>query len=217
MRKVTCTSPPAMPRPSVVALLALLLVGGSARADIIPPSTEGCKGKRAGDACTFEGREGTCRRVSGAKELSPVRLPDGHAARGETSYNYLDCETTATAFQNWMVAFLWTCALELPVYVALLRRRLRKWWATPALTLALNTVTHPALWFVLPRLEPHAAWAGAEAAVVVVEGLLAAGALWLWPAGSGPRPKPRVALGWGLGAALLANILSASVGKLILR
>ncbi len=111
---------------------------------------------------------------------------------------------------------MWTSALELPVYAFLLARRFESWWATAALTLALNTITHPALWLLAPLWESSAAGAvAAEAVVVVVEGLLIAGVLSLRTRDNRSRPPARAALGCGLGAAVLANLVSALVGFLI--
>ena len=115
-----------------------------------------------------------------------------------------------------MVAFVWTSALELPVYALLLARRFESWWATLALTLALNTITHPALWLLAPLWASSTAGAvAAEAVVVLVEGLLIAGVLSLRASRSRPRPPARAALGRGLGAAALANLVSALVGLLL--
>ena len=115
-----------------------------------------------------------------------------------------------------MVAFVWTSALELPVYAVLLARRFDSWWAPVALTLALNTTTHPALWLLAPFWKSSAAGtAAAEAVVAVVEGLLIGGLL-SWRAREHlSRPPARATLGCGLGAAMLANFVSALVGLLI--
>lgn len=106
---------------------------------------------------------------------------------------------------TWPVAFAWTCALELPVYAVVLGRRFPRWWFAGVLSLALNTVTHPALWFVFPRFDPPAAWfLSAEGSVVAVEGLLAAAAL--------RSRAPGRALALGFKASLAANVTSATFG-----
>ena len=68
----------------------------------------------------------------------------------------------------WLAAFAWTVALELPIYVIL--TRFRRWWAPVALTLGVNALTHPLLWYALPRVEPFALFVlYGEAFVIVVE------------------------------------------------
>ena len=106
----------------------------------------------------------------------------------------------------WLVAFLWTVALELPIYVAILRKRFTAWWAPCLLTLGVDLVTHPTLWYVVPRFEPYETWVlVSEIGVVLVEGLLVAAALRL-------RPTPLRALGLGMWASLAANAFSTVVG-----
>ncbi len=41
-------------------LLAALLLGSSARADVAPPETTPCQGKTAGTACVYNNGAGTC-------------------------------------------------------------------------------------------------------------------------------------------------------------
>ena len=74
---------------------------------------------------------------------------------------------------TWLAAFAWTLACELPVYVAL--TKFRAWWAPIVLTFAVNGLTHPLLWFVVPRAEPF--WLFVlygEAGVIAVEALVLA-------------------------------------------
>jgi len=66
------------------ALFGLLLVAGSARADVIPPTAESCRLKSPGEACTFQGRRGVCREVSNGRPR-----PDG--SWSGSSYSFLDC------------------------------------------------------------------------------------------------------------------------------
>lgn len=66
------------------ALVGLLLVAGSARADVIPPTAESCRLKSPGEACTFEGRRGVCREVSNGGRPGPDGSWSG-------SYSFLDC------------------------------------------------------------------------------------------------------------------------------
>lgn len=108
---------------------------------------------------------------------------------------------------RWLLAFLWTLALELPVYALWLAPRLRSAAATCGLVLAINAITHPLLWFVMPRPASYAAYlAIGESGVVVLEAALIAGVL---------RRHPRPV--WiAIGASLSANALSTAVGMLIL-
>ena len=84
-------------------------------------------------------------------------------------------------WDGFPLGFALTCVIELPAYLAgfaalgWLRPtgRLRV-PAVLALGLAVNLVTHPALWFVAHRLDGVAALGSAEIGVVVVEGLLMA-------------------------------------------
>lgn len=104
---------------------------------------------------------------------------------------------------NWLAAFVWTLALELPVYGHALRGQPGPAWLPLAVTGALNLATHPALWLALPPAAPLALLLAAEAIVVATEGLLLGRLL----------GEPR-ALARGLAAALAANSLSAVVGLL---
>ena len=109
----------------------------------------------------------------------------------------------------WLVAFIWTVALELPIYVLFLRRRFKAWWAPCLLTLAVDVVTHPALWYVVPRFEPHEAWlALAEGGVVFVEGVLVALAL---------SRRPSASDVWdAMSSSLAANAFSTEAGLYML-
>jgi len=106
----------------------------------------------------------------------------------------------------WARAFLATNLWEGAVHQLLLggavpRPRLFAW------TLLLNTVTHPALWYVVPRFEPFWAWTLiAEIGVAATESVL----LGLLLARDG-HDRP-----WRTGAvvAVLANVLSTIVGLL---
>jgi hypothetical protein len=70
----------------------------------------------------------------------------------------------------WLTAFAWTIAFELPVYVAL--TKFRAWWMPVVFAFAVNALTHPLLWFVVPRVGPF--WLFVlygEAGVIAVEAL----------------------------------------------
>jgi hypothetical protein len=115
--------------------------------------------------------------------------------------------------QLWLLAFVWTNALELPIYTLVLQRRFRRWWSVVALTLALNAVTHPALWFVAPQFQPFWLYAlVAEAAVITVEAAMVAAVLAAVDRRAGVR---RPVIGIAAGAAAAANIVSAVVGGVI--
>ena len=108
---------------------------------------------------------------------------------------------------TWLEAFVWTCALETPVYVLLLRRSFAAWWAPVALSVTLQLATHPLLWRLYPKEAGLPAFLAAEAAVALAEAV--AVSLLLRRKG---RPR---AFATGLTAGVLANALSAAVGRLL--
>jgi hypothetical protein len=108
----------------------------------------------------------------------------------------------------WLFAFVWTLAIELPIYTIVLARCFQARWAVVVLTLAVNLATHPALWFVLPRSWPHDIAIG-EAAVVVVEAALVAIVL-------GQRVPLSQAVPRAVAAALLANAASYLAGLVLI-
>ena len=98
--------------------------------------------------------------------------------------------------EGWLSAFAFTQLVEVPLYtVALRRRRGAGLWALGA-----SALSHPVVWFLLPRLP----WGGRYWLYVGVAEAFAVGAeaLYLRALGVG-RP-----LGW----ALLANGASAGLG-----
>ncbi|WP_375769113.1 hypothetical protein NR798_46840 [Archangium gephyra] len=109
----------------------------------------------------------------------------------------------------WLMAFVWTLALELPVYVAVLHRHLARWWAPVLLTLALNTLTHPALWFLAPTWEPFWSWLLVwETVVALVE---STAVWWVLKALGSPVSARRA-----LVAGFTANFTSVTLGFLLL-
>jgi hypothetical protein len=108
----------------------------------------------------------------------------------------------------WLFAFVWTLAIELPIYTLVLARCFQSRWAVVALTLAVNLATHPALWFVLPRSWPHFVAIG-EAAVVVIEAALVAIVL-------ARRAPLSDAVPRAIAAALIANAASYLAGLVLL-
>lgn len=109
----------------------------------------------------------------------------------------------------WLFAFVWTVTIELPIYTALLGRRFRTWWGVVVMTFAINAVTHPALWFALPRSLPHFAAVG-EALVIAVEAMLIAIVL-------ARRTPLRIAIPRALVASALANAASYVGGLALFR
>lgn len=107
---------------------------------------------------------------------------------------------------GYLGAFALTCAVELPVYCALLMVLARiPAYAAVGLGLAVNVVTHPLLWLAfdaIARMPYAAAFGLAELAVCTVEWVLLAVAL------------RRRGVGRGTLAAIVvvANGLSAAVG-----
>lgn len=108
---------------------------------------------------------------------------------------------------DWLTQFVWTVALELPVYVALLRGRLPGARQACLLVLAVNLLTHPAL--VLAG--PGAGWEllGAELIVAVVE----AAALTAW-LGRSALPQAAVA---SLGANLVSTLAGLALSAWLAR
>lgn len=99
---------------------------------------------------------------------------------------------------TWAQAFAWTLALELPVYVACLRRETGVVRAV-VLVLLVNATTHPLIWLA-PRFDPFWAWLlVAEAIVVAVEASIIAAAM-------------RRRFGLALAATFAANLFSTLVG-----
>ena len=80
--------------------------------------------------------------------------------------------------EQWARAFLLTLAVEMPLYLWLLRRR---GFSTPsALVCAFiaNAVSHPFFWFVFPSFTPYAAFllAGESLVIAIETAILWAGA-----------------------------------------
>ena len=98
----------------------------------------------------------------------------------------------------WLTLFVWTLALELPVYAVLLRERWRSPRQACLLVLGANLITHPVLFLADPR--SGATTLAAEVAVSLVEGLVVAA--WLG----------RPAFARALIASGCANALSTAAG-----
>lgn len=76
---------------------------------------------------------------------------------------------------SWVWAFLFTQAVEIPIYLAAMHRQRvdRPWRARAAIAFGATALTHPIVWYVLPWLGlPYWVYVGvAEAFAVVAEGL----------------------------------------------
>lgn len=109
-------------------------------------------------------------------------------------------------FDLWLLAFVGTVVLEAPIVVLATRRRLGA-ARSAVVAFALQALTHPALWYALPRFEPYALWlVWAEGCVTLVEGLALAVVLHSWG-----EPRRR-ALARGLSISLVANAFSTLIG-----
>jgi hypothetical protein len=116
------------------------------------------------------------------------------------------------ATRAWLSAFLFTQVVEIPIYVAALRRTSPHGLPAPLTGLrdpvvaafGASLITHPIVWFVFPRL-PLGSYegmvAGAETFAVVAEGL------YFYALGA-------MALRRAMVVSLLANASSASLGLL---
>lgn len=115
----------------------------------------------------------------------------------------------------WFDAFWFTQAVEVPIYVAALRALRRREGAAPgpldrlpvqiALAFGASLMTHPIVWFVIPKI-PHRNYTEfvirAEAFAWVAEGI------YLWALGG-------VRYGRALLLSLLANAASAGLGEIL--
>ena len=106
--------------------------------------------------------------------------------------------------RTWLVAFLLTCAIEVPIATLLLRRYGERLARTIALAFFANLATHPCVWFVFAAILHGAPYyAVAETFAFVVEAVFFAVAF------------PRAPLARAAAASLIANGTSFAVGLLI--
>ena len=111
--------------------------------------------------------------------------------------------------QRWLLAFVWTLALELPIYTLWLHRHLRR-WTLCGLVLVVNAISHPLLWFVMPRIAPYWCYVlVGETGVVIVEALIIAAVL------TRSLDITR-ALAIAFAASLTANLVSTVIGLLVM-
>ncbi|HEX7902064.1 MAG TPA: hypothetical protein VF950_30165 [Planctomycetota bacterium] len=109
---------------------------------------------------------------------------------------------------SWLEAFVWTCAIETPLYVLALRGSFRAWWPPVLISLGLQLTTHPLMWLLFPKGSNY--WATffvLETGVALVEGGLLA---LLFRRLGERRPLAR---GFLYGFAI--NAVSASIGCLL--
>ncbi|MCB9740479.1 MAG: hypothetical protein H6747_14545 [Deltaproteobacteria bacterium] len=109
---------------------------------------------------------------------------------------------------DWLRAYLLTLALEVPLAALLLGRWLPSWPRRLGLCTLANTLTHPTLWFVLPRFSPMALW------LVLAEGWVFAteAAIFAWAVRDhGAKARRGAAL-----TAVVANGASWLFGALLL-
>jgi hypothetical protein len=108
---------------------------------------------------------------------------------------------------RWLIAFLCTLLIELPIYALWLRGHGRRPWHPLAPGLAANLLTHPIFGaWVLWTLPSGRAIALAEAAIVLVEAVVLRGQPWC------PVRWRRALL-----SAATANLASYLVGLLLAR
>ena len=111
--------------------------------------------------------------------------------------------------ETWPWAFAATIVLETPIIALAVKRQLGVPRAL-GLAVLLQVLTHPVLWFVLPRFQPYWAWVlAAESLVVVAEAIALTVAL-RWT----PMPWRQAAVR-GLAISMLANVFSTAIGRLI--
>ncbi|MFT7582858.1 MAG: hypothetical protein ACI9MR_004542 [Myxococcota bacterium] len=110
---------------------------------------------------------------------------------------------------QWLTAFAMTLAIEVPIYVLVLRKPMRGWAQPLFVGILAQCITHWAVWFVAPHWElsrtDYVLWLLlVELGVTLVEALWVA----LWLSGLGWKR----ALFWGLLVSLLANVVSTLIG-----
>ena len=107
---------------------------------------------------------------------------------------------------SWPTAFALTVGLEIPVVLAVLYRF--GWARVLAVGLLAQLMTHPVLWFWVPRFEPYLAWvAVAETGVILCEAAWFGFWLRRWEVA---RPWM-----WALAASFAANLVSTMYGLVV--
>ena len=109
---------------------------------------------------------------------------------------------------QWARAFALTLGVEVPLYFWLLCKLGLRAHSALGAALAANAISHPLLWFALPRFEPYVAFAVVgEAMVLVVEAV----AIRAWSSVFKPRlPWKNV-----IGVVVFVNAASMGAGLLL--
>ncbi|WP_146657892.1 hypothetical protein [Enhygromyxa salina] len=109
----------------------------------------------------------------------------------------------------WLLAFAFTQLIEVPIYIRALLERLperepvcKRWPAALAIAFGASAVTHPIVWFVMPKLIP-----GSWLTMVIVAELFAITVEAAWLRGFGLQRS----LAW----AAFANSASVAIGLLL--
>lgn len=109
---------------------------------------------------------------------------------------------------QWARAFAVTLGVEVPLYFWLLCKAGFRAHLALGAALAANAISHPLLWFALPRFEPYWAFAVAgEAMVLIVESVV----IMAWSAVFRPRLRWRNVIG----VVVFVNAVSMVVGFLL--
>lgn len=131
---------------------------------------------------------------------------------------------------EWWQAHWATQLIELPIYVVLLYWAFKRWWLVIPLSVFVNIVTHPTLWYLVPFWNMDGAWLEplltteklkrnasyftwlivAECGVFLVEGHIVAAALVKW--GREKYQNAPFAIGYGVLCAFIANVPSTLAG-----
>jgi hypothetical protein len=106
----------------------------------------------------------------------------------------------------WLMAFLATVAVEVPIVVALTRGHPTPAWRRTLIAIFAQLVTHPLVWFVFPRLVG-----------LTGRSSLALSELWAWLAEAAfyAVVLPGLSPARALGASAIANAASILVGLAI--
>jgi hypothetical protein len=116
---------------------------------------------------------------------------------------------------TWSLAFIWTLALELPIYALAARGRLARAPFFLAFFLG-NSFTHPLVWYFWPRFDDYdSAFRALEAFAFTSEALIFAIAFRFAALDPAHRTVARALL-FGAIASTLANAFSAFAGPWIL-
>lgn len=113
--------------------------------------------------------------------------------------------------REWLLAYVFTCAIEIPIVVLLVRAlgwRSPSWFELVAVAWALQ-LTHPLLWLIRP--ENLGLLMIAEALIVVVEALL----LWAWATARADAPRGASSFGQAAAITFVANGASLVLGLVV--